>query len=274
MSVLVACDLDQTLLHSARAIAEHGGAGAQLLCVEELAGEQQSFMTVAAAAALVELAEVAEVVPVTTRSLEQLRRVRLPWRPRFEVAANGGLIVVDGVVDEAWSRTLAMRLRGCARPDEVQRHADGVATARWLGSVRTVHDLFCYGLVERTGMPAGALEAERAWAADRGWRVSLQGRKLYWVPAPLEKAAAAREIWRRTGATTLLAAGDALLDADLLLAADAAIRPAHGELAAVGWQAPNVTVTDATGVIAGEQIAEWLLRSAARVAPAPAATAK
>ncbi|MFI0487239.1 hypothetical protein [Actinomadura sp. 9N215] len=69
-----------------------------------------------------------------------------------------------------------------------------------------------------------------AWCTERGWRTSLQGRKVYCLPAGLTKAAAAAEIARRTGASTTLAAGDSLLDIDLLEAADPSIRPAHGEL--------------------------------------------
>src|SRR5205814_861532 len=56
----------------------------------------------------------------------------------------------------------------------------------------------------------------------------------------------------------LLAAGDSLLDADLLDAADAAIRPAHGELAATGFTRPHVAVTPSTGVAAGAELLKWI----------------
>jgi hypothetical protein len=60
----------------------------------------------------------------------------------------------------------------------------------------------------------------------------------------------------------VLAAGDSLLDADMLRAADEAFRPAHGELHDTGWMAPHVTVTDADGVLAGEELVARLLASA------------
>ena len=88
--------------------------------------------------------------------------------------------------------------------------------------------------------------------------MSLQGRKVYAVPEPLTKSAAAREVLRRCGGGMLLAAGDSLLDADLLEAADAAIRPAHGELADTGWIRPHVAVTAARGGWAGAEILTWL----------------
>ena len=92
------------------------------------------------------------------------------------------------------------------------------------------------------------------WAEDRGWTVSLQGRKIYAVPKPLTKSAAVREVARRTGADLTLAAGDSLLDADLLLAADRGWRPGHGELADAGWTAPPITALPERGVAAGERI--------------------
>ncbi len=93
--------------------------------------------------------------------------------------------------------------------------------------------------------------------------MSLQGRKVYAVPRPLTKSAAAAEVLARVGGGPLLAAGDSLLDADLLAAADAAIRPAHGELADVGFTRSHLAVTRATGVLAGAELLEWLVDRAA-----------
>ncbi len=75
------------------------------------------------------------------------------------------------------------------------------------------------------------------------------------------------EVARRTGASEILAAGDSLLDADLLLAADRGWRPGHGELADSGWHAPHVTALDERGVAAGEEIVRAFL-----AAPHPRAT--
>ncbi|CAM5535482.1 HAD family hydrolase OS=Streptomyces glaucescens OX=1907 GN=SGLAU_10850 PE=4 SV=1 [Streptomyces glaucescens] len=98
-------------------------------------------------------------------------------------------------------------------------------------------------------------------AENRGWTVSLQGRKLYAVPKPLTKSAAVYEVARRTGAELTLAAGDSLLDADLLLAADPGGAPGHGELADSDWTAPTITALPERGVLAGERILRELLRA-------------
>lgn len=81
-------------------------------------------------------------------------------------------------------------------------------------------------MVDRALLPDGWVKELSEWADARGWTVSLQGRKIYAVPRPLTKSAAVREVARRTGADLTLAAGDSLLDADLLLAADRAGAPA------------------------------------------------
>lgn len=109
-------------------------------------------------------------------------------------------------------------------------------------------------MVERALLPEDWVKELGAWAEERGWTVSLQGRKIYAVPKPLTKSAAVHEVARRTGAELTLAAGDSLLDADLLLAADEGWRPGHGELADSGWTAPHVDVLDERGVLAGEEI--------------------
>ena len=127
----------------------------------------------------------------------------------------------------------------------------------WTRTLRNAEGLFCYAVLERDRMPAGFLAEAAAWADGRGWQLSLQGRKLYWVPRALTKSAAVAEVARRVGADVTYAAGDSLLDADLLAAADRGIAARHGELVASGWRAAHVAVTAASGVRAGEEIVDW-----------------
>ena len=252
---IVCADLDRTLIYSANAL-DLGSETPRLLCVEIYKGAPLSYMTETAAALLRSLT--AHVVPTTTRTLEQLARVRLPGPPsRYAIASNGGHLLVDGVPDPAWSTRVAARLAGCAPLAEVESHLRATA-GPFVLTVRVASDLFAYGVVDRAALPDGWVEALAAWCAPRGWAVSLQGRKVYAVPRPLTKSAAALEIRDRLGGGTLLAAGDSLLDADLLDVADAAIRPAHGELAEAGFTRDHLTVTATTGVRAGEEMLAWV----------------
>ncbi|GHF43531.1 HAD family hydrolase [Streptomyces morookaense] len=254
--VLVASDLDRTLIYSEAALGL-ADSTSPLLCVETYRDRPLSYMTHTAAGLLAGVARTAVFVPTTTRTREQYERVRLPGpAPRFAVCANGGQPLVDGEPDAGWHAAVRRRLAAeCATLAEVRTRLLRTADPAWLLKERVAEDLFAYLVVERGQLPDAWVADLAEWAAPRGWTVSLQGRKLYAVPEPLTKSAAVAEVARRTGAARVLAAGDSLLDADLLLAADLAWRPGHGELADLDWTAPHVTALAARGVTAGEEIA-------------------
>ncbi|MGW3569300.1 HAD family hydrolase [Streptomyces sp. NPDC000941] len=256
--LLIASDLDRTLIYSAAALDLRmpDAEAPRLLCVEVYGHQPLSYMTETAAGLLTDLARGAVFVPTTTRTREQYGRVRLPGpAPRFAICANGGHLLVDGESDPDWQASVRARLAAaCAPLEEVRAHLIRTADPAWLLKERVAEDLFAYLVVERALLPEGYVKELTGWAEERGWTVSLQGRKIYAVPKPLTKSAAVAEIARRTGAREVLGAGDSLLDADLLLAADRAWRPGHGELADEGWTAPQVTALEERGVAAGEQI--------------------
>ena len=265
---MVACDLDRTLIWSRAAcgLAEDGGSD-HLVCVEDYRGRPASFVTARAAAGLDALARAAALVPATTRTAEQLARVVLPGaaaRPRWAVAANGGLILDGGRVDPGWSAVVAARLAQTSSPlAEVCDHLDDVLVVPWTLRRHVAEGLFCYAVLERAAVPDGVVDEVTAWCAQRGWTVSVQGRKLYAVPVALTKQAALAEVAGRLGAGRTLAAGDSLLDAGMLAWADAAVRTPDGELAAANACPPHdlggVAVVERSGALGGEDVVAWLL---------------
>jgi hypothetical protein len=265
VSVLAASDLDRTLIYSTKA-SQLGDQKPPVVCVEVHDGKQASFMTEVAAHAIVPLAASCTLVPVTTRVPTQFERVILPGpAPKYAIAGNGGMLYVDGVLDRTWSAGVARELAGGFPLADVWEQAGHVCRPEWTIKLRNAAELFCYAVVHPNRLPEGFVSDIGGWAAERGWRVSLQGRKLYWVPEALTKSAAVAEIARRIDADLVLAAGDSLLDTDLLLAADLGIHPRHGELYDTGWSAPNVVQTTDAGVCAGEQIVAWFAATVARV---------
>ncbi|WP_219413667.1 HAD family hydrolase [Pseudonocardia nigra] len=268
---VVCLDLDRTTIYSAAAldlrVPDHEAP--RLLCVEIYKGAPLSFMTEDAVAAFLELQGVATVVPTTTRTPEQLARVHLPGPPpRYAIASNGGHLLVDSAIDPSWNAAVRARLDACAPLAEVEAHLRARG-GPFVLALRTASELFSYAVVDRAALPDGWVEELAAWCAPRGWTVSLQGRKVYAVPAGLTKSAAAAEVVARCGGGPLLAAGDSLLDADLLEAADAAVRPAHGELADTGFRRPHLDVTTASGAAAGSELLRRLRERAAAIAPVP-----
>ncbi|MGV9969341.1 HAD family hydrolase [Streptomyces olivaceus] len=266
MPVLVASDLDRTLIYSAAALGltMPDLRAPRLLCVEVYESRPLSYLTETAARLLTELGDTAVFVPTTTRTRKQYQRINLPGPPpEYAICANGGHLLVDGVSDPAWHARVTARLADeCASLAEVRDHLTATADPLWVRKHRVAEDLFAYLVVERELLTEDWVKELAVWAENRGWTVSLQGRKIYAVPKPLTKSAAVREVARRTGAELTLAAGDSLLDADLLLAADRGWRPGHGELADSGWTAPAVGALPERGVLAGERILREFLRAA------------
>ncbi|MGF7234442.1 MAG: sucrose-6-phosphate hydrolase [Frankia sp.] len=266
-SWLVACDLDQTLIYSRRSFRlDPALAEPDLTLVERLDGSPVTYMTRSGVDLLGRLAAVVPVVPVTTRTYAQYRRVDLGLRPRYAVTTNGGQLLVDGVPDGDWATTVQDRLAATSRPlDEILTIAERLGAQDWVRLVRVADDLFIYLVAyERDGIPD--LEAVARDLAAAGWTLSVQGRKVYLVPATLTKRSALAEVARRLGTSRIAAAGDSLLDRPMLADADLAVRPSHGELHELGWTASNLRVVPAVGLAAGVAILT-LLADAVGVAP-------
>ncbi|MGB6165604.1 MAG: HAD family hydrolase [Pseudonocardiaceae bacterium] len=239
--ILAACDLDGTLIYSRSVIysnwaiqaTQHSSA---LVCVEYYRDQPWSYLTARAARQTEELAHIAVLVPATTRTPHQYARVQLPGAPpKYAVCSNGAQLLCDGVPDHDWHRETRRRVTASAAPlPEVLAHLQHTLPRSWPATVRVAEEMFVY------------LVTNPSWT----------------LPAALTKSAAITELASRTGARLVLAAGDSLLDIDMLRQADAAIHPAHGELAATGWSHPTVARTQASGVRAGEEILRWLYAAA------------
>jgi len=270
VSLGVFSDLDRTLVYSpsALALATSDEEAPRLLCVEVHHGRPLSFVTEPAAAGLTALTEAGVLVPVTTRTPAQYRRLHLPGpMPKFALVANGGRLLRDGVEDLDYTAALTTRLAGQGAPfaevwSQLRTLSWSTTGRGFVEKARDAEGLFCYAVVDRSAMPEGWLDELAGFCGERGWAVSVQGRKVYCVPAGLSKAAAVREVAAMLGVATVAAAGDSLLDRDLLEVADLGIRPAHGELHEVGWTAAHVEVTRCAGVAAGEEIVAWMVARA------------
>jgi phosphoserine phosphatase len=258
MRTLCATDLDRTLIYSRGALEAHGDTKRALVAVERHEHKDASWMMAGAADAFAALAGRAVVVPVTTRTPEQWHRVRLPGPPApYVVTANGGVLLVNDRADHSWDATVLAELTQVAALDEIWAYASRVCRPEWTVKLRNARGMFCYAVLHRKRVPPGFVAEAAGWAEQRGWQLSLQGRKLYWVPRSLTKSAAVAEVARRTDCDVVVAAGDSLLDGDLLEAADRGIAARHGELVASGWTRPSVAVTEHSGVRAGAEIVDW-----------------
>src|SRR5690606_6024759 len=152
MPVLVASDLDRTLIYSAAALAltMPDARAPRLLCVEVHESKPLCYMTETAAGLLTELGDSAVFVPTTTRTRKQYQRINLPGpAPAYAICANGGHLLVDGVSDPDWHARVTARLAAeCAPLAQVQEHLLRTADPVWLRKHRVAEDLFAYLVVE------------------------------------------------------------------------------------------------------------------------------
>jgi hypothetical protein len=271
VSLVVGTDLDRTLIFSAsaagRSVPSVPRPDEGLVCVEHYNGTPLSYMTARAHAWAREALETGLVVPVTTRTLDQYRRIALPGPATFAVCLNGARVLHRGEVLGEWSDQVARAVSGRSDPLEVveaeiiRASTSGGDLAPWIKSIRNASGVFCYVVCHRDGQPDGWLEALRARMGRHGWVLSVQGRKVYAVPAPLTKESALAYVAELAGAPSWAAAGDSLLDAGMVLGGDEGRVPRGSELHVSGLaEGQHVRLTDGVGLAAGEEIACWISR--------------
>lgn len=259
--MIFASDLDRTLIYSQRALRQLGvPADVKLRPVEKKAGGWVSFMTAESAAALQDICRQGLFVPVTTRTVEQFQRITILQDAHsipYVIAANGATILYKGEELTSWSEHVAALLRTDTAPiAEAISYFYQLVSANAV--VKQVEDLFFYFLFDRPPLEINK-HAIRKAAAILGWKVSLQGRKLYFIPKSISKGAALRYICEREGMRAAAGAGDSTLDWDFLEYCDQRYIPRHGELA----HEENVSgavITNHFGVKAGEEILQQFQR--------------
>jgi hypothetical protein len=261
--VAITTDLDQTLIFSPRATARLGG-GLPCSPVEHIDGAVISEIAQAVSERIDLLPVRAVLIPATTRTVEQLNRLQLPFGYRYAIAANGGVVLVDGVPDRSWNAEVQRRVTAVAPLDIAHTLLTARGNRPWLLRSYRAAELFCYAIVEPTEMDAAELAQLDDACTRIGWRALPQGRKLYLLPDGLAKEAAVTFLLERLCAHSgqrarHFAAGDAEVDRAMLSIADIGWVPAGSPLAIAGDLPPQVRVTDTGGHSGAAQIAgEWL----------------
>ncbi len=252
--IMFASDLDRTLIYSKRAVQEFSGDISDLKQVEIKGDKALSFMTSRAYELLCEIATRTLFVPITTRSNEQFNRLSLLREiPHlYAVTANGAHLFYKGKLVNEWEKTINRRLEIDVASVSELKYLLSSHDLVLEGRERIVDDLFFYYILS---CPQDSLKLEKihSLVADIGWRISQQGRRLYFVPNPVCKGEAIRYIKEREGIKTIVGAGDSRLDQDFLKLCDIRFVPRHGEIVANGLH-DDYQITNSYGVKAGEEI--------------------
>jgi len=263
---MFASDLDQTLIYSYRSFSSEQ-VQEKILPVEWLEDRYISYMTQSSLNKLKVLSRELLFVPVTTRTKLQYHRINFQQYGLsypYAVTSNGGTIFHKGVEDQDWMKQVSAGRDNCLATEELIQKFNELSHPSWVlqDSGKLADDLFYYCLIEREKIPLGEVAAFKLWAKDNNWELSIQGRKLYLVPFNVSKKAAIQYIKAKEGIDQVEAAGDSLLDLDMLKDADIALAPAHGELYSLYSQKisglETIQFTQKSGIKAGEEILEYV----------------
>lgn len=260
--MLFASDLDQTLIYSHRTVLSQD-IEEQMRPVERFEERFISFMTQNALNMLRKISQRVLFVPVTTRTKLQYQRINFVSygiTHQYAVTSNGGTIFSEGVEDKDWSLQVSQGRDLCLAAGDLIDAFRKIAHPSWVikDSGKLADNLFYYCIIEREKIPLADLAAFKLWASARNWELSVQGRKLYLVPRNVNKKAAIQYIKEKEDLKSVVAAGDSLLDLEMLRAADLALAPAHGEIYARSLQGisglEKIRFTHRSGIEAAEEI--------------------
>lgn len=258
--MIIASDLDRTLIYSSRAIKELGGPEkSELKPIEEKDGNWVSFMTERSYHSLKELSKHCLFIPVTTRTTDQFKRfifdedIELP----YVITSNGANIFYRGELIKEWSTNIFTRLE---KESVLQEELLAIMKARGFyfdGHLKQAENQFFYYILNNLPT-ASEKRAINELTSKLGWRISLQGRKLYFIPNAISKGNALEFICNREGMEALAGSGDSILDLDFLQYCRYRYVPKHGELASVSENI-SFTITRSNGVNAGAEILQQFL---------------
>lgn len=242
--LLLACDLDNTLLHSHRRRQEGD------ICVEWFEGRPQSFLAPDACRLLQRALRELLLVPVTTRSIEQYQRIQWPEGcvPECAVTTNGAILLRDGAVDEDWKKGSLEAVEPCrGELERLRGLLDGSC-----GQCRLVDGMY---LFVPCGEEAQAQRCAAVWRERTPLVTAVSGRKLYFFPPGIDKGSAVDRL--RLEGQPVACAGDSEIDLPMLRTASLVLVPDAGMAARAGGTRTAVCPP-------GEDFARFLLETALR----------
>ena len=259
MTILFASDLDRTLIYSKKSrgheVSEH-----DLAIVEWRENNPAAFMTKEGLEIFKELSSSIEFLPVTTRTNKQYERLfglyNPQEKPTYSIVSNGAVILENGRPIPEWSDKVKEQLEAdCTSiPHVLSQIEPYIQRGSILNSLQA-ENWFVYMIIDEDRFTVEDFEDLSQLFFKQGFTLSKQGRKLYVMPNCINKSLALEFVTDRLEAEIVIAAGDSLLDLDMVLGADYGFIPQHGEVILNNRALPShVQITDHTGVLAGEEI--------------------
>ncbi|BCB04117.1 HAD family hydrolase [Bacillus sp. KH172YL63] len=252
-----ASDLDRTLIFSPRMLAAYGSDGNEE-CIELLDGKPISYISTKTKAILKQINDDMLFIPVTTRTIEQYKRIQLfqdTIKPDYAITSNGGTILKRGEVWKEWTIHVEQLLQNSTPLKEIMKKVTALNDTNWIKKIKPGDSVFFYIILHTDRFSSDRFLELRALADHLGWQVSLQGRKLYFIPKVLTKWTALRYLRVALGLDDICTAGDSILDFELITNGTYGIAPLHGE---VLEKFPILNQTREAGINASVEIVDFV----------------
>ncbi|HWK23082.1 MAG TPA: HAD family hydrolase [Ureibacillus sp.] len=231
--ILFTSDLDRTLIYSETMMQTYPVVS-EVIPVEHKEELVISYMSQDSIQLLKQFSKEHLFVPVTTRAVYQYERIHLfakDMNPKYAITSNGGTILIDGKPDLQWSKIVKNRLADeSGTKEEMIRIFSKIRHESWVLREFFIDDLFYMFHVNRQLVPRAELAQFQQELATIGWSIFLHGKKLYVLPTCLNKAYAVQYLQNLVEYDLHVAAGDSMMDYDMICDAHYGYSPTHGEL--------------------------------------------
>lgn len=212
-NILIACDLDNTLIHSYKHQKDCD------ICIEKIHDKDQGFINENAFKILSKIKENAEYVPVTTRSIEQYLRIEFDAdaKPEHAVTTNGSILLNGMNRDLTWDSESAKTLKEYQKDlDEIllMLEEDDSYIRR-----RKVDEMYVFAYCKEG---VSAEEKVKYYLDKTRLDIEFSGKKIYFLPPEFNKGVALLRLKEYFKPDYVIAAGDSEIDIPMLEGADLA----------------------------------------------------
>lgn len=253
--MIFASDLDRTLIFSKRF--SETASPEDVVLIETSKGREVSYMMKEALSFLEGLNERVTFVPVTTRSEDEYNRIDFVSRiqPRYAIVANGGKILIDGVEDPEWKEYILQTKKNLScSAVEMKKTFLSLFPEEQFDHYKLADDLFWMFKLKEEPLDEKAYK----WAGDTfkefGWDLTKIGLKVYLLPSELTKWKALSFLKAKLSEEIVVAAGDSLMDYEMVSNADFGITPPHGAIHQHGLAVSPIILTESTGIPSGLEL--------------------
>ena len=261
--ILFTSDLDRTLIYSSRMIKSYPVLG-RIREVETKDGKTISYMSEKAIEMLKNFHHEHLFIPVTTRAIHQYKRIQFfqdELQPKYAITSNGGTILIDGNVDEEWKKILHKKIsHSSILEKDVLKLFAQLRHSSWVESEHYVDQSFFMFRIRREYMPTDEIAQFGDLLTQKGWKLYLHGPKLYLLPTNLTKANAINRIKQYIDFDLQIAAGDSIMDYDMLTSSAIGYSFKHGDLFTEKAHDQHIRWILELGIHASEELLNNLLQ--------------